>query len=80
MNSLHPSSLPLEYVAEILFELSQLRDECVSVARSITRNTPINETALEDCARLDDALAIAQTEVRSALLSIKESRNGSAGK
>ena len=67
--------LPLDYAAEIAFELHLLRAECSQAALELTNQRPLDASALEDCARLDDALAKAHAIVRAAVLEIKDVRS-----
>ena len=76
MKSSHQSgSLPLDYAAEIAFELHLLRAECSQAARDLTNQRPLDASALEDCARLDDALAKAHAIVQAAISQIKDVRS-----
>jgi hypothetical protein len=43
--------------ANLLFEMYLLRGDCCQAAQTLTRNSPLDHRALEDCARLDDSLA-----------------------
>ena len=52
----HPL-LPLAHMAELIFELGMMRDECSQAARILMRTPPVPDIALEECAQLDDALA-----------------------
>ena len=70
-----PGSLPLDYAAEIAFELHLLRAECSQAARELSDERPLDATALEDCARLDDALAKAHAIVQAAIARIKGARS-----
>jgi hypothetical protein len=70
-SSQKPGALPLEYCAEIAFEIHLLRGECSQAARDLISQRPLDEHALEDCARLDEALAKAHAVVQTALNRIK---------
>jgi len=70
-----PGALPLDCAAEIAFELHLLRSECSQAARDLMGRRPLDENALEECARLDDALARAHAVVQAALSRIKGRRN-----
>ncbi len=65
--------LPIGRTARIAFELDLLRAGCSRAAQTIVSRKTLDETELEECARLDDALARAQrllkTTVRSIMLS-----------
>ena len=66
-----PGALPLDYAAEIAFEIHLLRGECSQAACDLINQRTLDEHALEDCARLDDALARAYALVQTALARIK---------
>jgi len=66
-----PITLPLEYAAQIVFELHSMRRECSEFASRLMRQRPLNERGLEDCARLDDALAHAHCVLQNAVDCIK---------
>jgi hypothetical protein len=67
-------SLPIGRAALLAFQINSLRDECCGAAEKILRQTPCNEAELDDCARLDDALADAQRILKSAVARIAYSR------
>jgi hypothetical protein len=67
-----PMMLPLEYTAQIVFELHSIRRECSQFASRLMRQRPLNERGLEECARLDDALASAHCVLRHAVDAIKD--------
>jgi len=69
-----PVALPLDYAAELAFEMHLMRGECGDVARELTSQSQPDELALEECAQLDDALARAQVLLHAALKRIKASR------
>ncbi len=66
--------LPLQFAAEVLLDISTMRDECANAARVLTSHTPVPEQALEECAQLDDALALSERAIRSAMRWIQRSR------
>jgi len=70
-----PDALPLEYAAEIAFEIHLLRGECSQTALDVMRQRPLDETALDDCARLDDALAQAHALLQATIARIKGLRS-----
>jgi len=69
-----PGALPLDYAAEIALEIHLLRSECSQVARDLMNQRSLDEHALEDCARLDDALARAHALVQTTIERIKSVR------
>jgi hypothetical protein len=66
---------PLDYAAEIAFEIHLLRGECSQAARDLVNQRPLDENGLEECARLDDALAKAYILVQTAITRIKRVRS-----
>jgi hypothetical protein len=69
-----PITLPLEYVAQIVFELDSMRRECSELGFFLMTRNPVSENVLEECAQLDDALARAHGVLREALDGIKTSQ------
>jgi len=69
-----PITLPLEYVAQIVFELHSMRRECSELGFRLMNRNPVSEQVLEECAQLDDALARAHGVLREALDGIKNSQ------
>ncbi len=74
MRAPEPTALPLDYVAEIVLELGLVRDECVNAARAVMARKPLDEKLLEDCARLDDAVALAHRILQSNLKALQHAR------
>jgi hypothetical protein len=67
-------SLPIGRTALLAFQINSLRDECCGAAERILRQRPVNEAELDECARLEDALADAQRILKSAVARIAFSR------
>lgn len=65
-----PGALPLDYAAEIAFEMHLLRGECSEAARDVICQCPLDETALDEYAQLDDALAQAYRLLHAAIAQI----------
>jgi len=68
------TALPIGYAARIAFEIDAARSGCSHTARLLIRKTPLDEVELEECARLDDALAEAQRLLKSTVREIMLSR------
>ena len=66
--------LPLGRTALIALQLNSLRDECCEAAGRLRRRKDIDEAELDECARLDDALAEAQRVLKFAVAGIANSR------
>jgi hypothetical protein len=71
-------TLPIPTVAEVLFDISLMRGECVSAAGKLMARRPVDEVALEQCALLDDALAVAQAALTAGLQNVQRVRAGQA--
>ena len=67
-------SLPIGRTALLAFQLNSLRDECCEAADKMLKQMPLNEAELEECARLDDALAEAQRMLKTVVGQIALSR------
>lgn len=67
-------SLPLGRAGLLVSQINSLRDECCAAAEKFLQQKPLNEAELDECARLDDALAEAQRVVKSAVARIIFSR------
>ncbi len=66
---------PVHYAAEIAFELNQMRGECcTAAARAMASPSDQARLAVEECAWLDEALAVAHRALQSALKRIVVSR------
>ncbi len=75
MNSPEPHvALPLDYATELAFELHLMRAECSDAAQQVVEQSPLDEVALEECARLEEALAKAQRLLQAAVARIVASR------
>jgi len=68
------STLPLDYAAELAFELHMMRGECCEAATEIVAHPPVDLGELEECARLDDALARAHRLLQHTINGIKQRR------
>ena len=58
----------------IALQINQLRAECCDAASELVRQKNQDEAELEECARLDDALADAYRIVRRAVAGVTLSR------
>jgi len=68
------TSLPIGPTARIAFEIDATRGACSKVAQTLLSNGRVNEAELEECARLDDALARAHRLLKATVRSIMLSR------
>src|SRR5262245_8684714 len=66
--------LPIGPTARITFEIDATRAACSRVAQAILNDKSFNEAELEECARLDDALAQAHRLLKATVRSIMLSR------
>ena len=72
--SKHHAKLPIGQTARIAFEIDAIRAGCCAAATVLMNERPLKEAELEECARLDDALAKAQRLLKSAVRSLMFSR------
>ncbi len=67
-------AVPLDYAAELAFEMHLMRAECSDAARQLLDQTPPDEGALEECARLEEALAKAHRLLQGTVTAIRAAR------
>ncbi|PWU09199.1 MAG: hypothetical protein C5B50_27730 [Verrucomicrobia bacterium] len=67
-------SLPVGRTARLAFEIDSLRKHCSQSAEYLVSQDPYDEAELEECARLDEALAKAHRLLRQTVRSIMVSR------
>jgi len=68
------TTLPIGSTARIAFEIDATRAGCCRVAQSLLSREPVNHAELEDCARLDEALARAHRLLKATVRGIMLSR------
>ncbi len=68
------AALPIGRIAKVAYELDTLRAACSKAANNLVSKTPSDETELEECAQLDDALAAAQRTLKRAVRNVMLSR------
>jgi len=68
------AALPIGRTARIAYELDALRAACSKAAGVIVGNPALEESELEECACLDDALAEAQRVLKAAVRDVMLSR------
>lgn len=66
--------LPVGRTALLAFQINSLRDDCCEAAEKILKQMPLDEAELDECARLDDALAEAQRLLKCAVARVAYSR------
>ncbi len=72
-----PVALPLDYATELAMEIHLMRGECSDAARALVHDAhdePLDETGLQECAILDEALAKAQRLLQGAVASVRQLR------
>jgi len=67
-------TLPIGHAARLAFEIDAVRAGCCQAAQVLLNKTPSDEMELEECARLDDALAQAQRILKASVRRIMLSR------
>ena len=73
------AGLPLAYVAEIIFELTLMRQECCKAAATLIDSSPVDEVGLEECAVLDESMAKAHRTLHFALKTIRDNQERRKG-
>jgi hypothetical protein len=68
------TGLPIGSTARIAFEIDATRAGCSRMAQLILSKGTVNEAELEDCIRLDDALAQAHRLLKAAVRGVMMSR------
>ncbi len=68
------AALPIGRTARIAYELDAMRADCCKSAKALMRKAQLDEAELEECARLDDALARAQRLLKNAVREVMMSR------
>jgi hypothetical protein len=66
--------LPIGRTARFAFDLDAIRADCSEAANQICQKKKLDEVELEECARLDDALAEAQRVLKTVVRNIMLSR------
>ena len=66
--------LPIGRTARISYEIDAMRAACSKAAQSLMNKKTIDEVELEECARLDDALAHAHRILKCAVRNVMLSR------
>jgi hypothetical protein len=64
----------LDYAVDLLFEIFLMRGDCCEAAKAIMNKAEVDETALEECARLDDSLARTYRTLQQTVKSIQLAR------
>ena len=69
-----PTAHLLDHAVDVMFRIYLMRGDCSAAARALLSQPNIDEAALEDCARLDDALAEAYRDLQNAIRNIQRAR------
>jgi len=70
----HEITLPIGRTAKLAFELDEARAGCCQAARRLLTKPVVNEAELDECARLDEALAKAHRLLKGTVKGIMLSR------
>lgn len=68
------TTIILDSTVELMFKIFILRGECSETARNLLTSQPLDEAALEDCARIDDTLAHVYGSLQRAIKTVHKSR------
>lgn len=66
--------LPIGRAARIAYEIDAMRAACCTAAQVVVNRKTLNEIELEECARLDEALAQAHRVLKCAVRNVMLSR------
>ncbi len=69
-----PTALLLDCAVDLMFEVYLMRGDCSVLAKSLMQQRTPDESALEECARLDDTLAQVYKTLQSTLKGIQRTR------
>ena len=69
-----PVPLPIGRTARIAFEIDAMRAECSKAAKSMLAQKTLDAKEMEDCVRLDDALADAHQLLKCVVRNLMLSR------
>ncbi len=70
------TALPIGRTARIAYEIDAMRAACSKAAQLAVERKPMDEEELEECARLDEALAQAHRLLKATVRNIMLSRIG----
>ena len=70
----HNAIVPIGRAARLAFDMDTVRGACSRAARLLLKKQPLNEIELEECARLDDAVARSQRLLKAAVRNIMLAR------
>jgi len=74
MSPKKPTTILLENAVDLLFEIYLLRGDCSLAAKALMSQPRVDEQAVEECARLDDALAKVYKSLQTTIRQIRTSR------
>jgi hypothetical protein len=66
--------LPISRAVRVVLQIEAMRHECCGAAEILMKQKRLDEAELDECARLDDALAAAHQLLKSTLRRITLSR------
>ena len=64
----------LDSAVDLLFEIHLMRGDCCVAAQSFANQSPADEEAIEECARLEESLARTYRTLQATLKNIQRSR------
>lgn len=68
------AALPIGRTARIAYEIDAMRAACSKAAQTLMNKKTLDEVELEECARLDDALALTHRILKCAVRNVMLSR------
>ena len=66
--------VPIGRAARLAFDMDLVRGACSKAAKKLLKRQPFDEIELEECARLDDAVARSQRLLKAAIRNIMLAR------
>ena len=71
----HPTTIVLNSAVDLLFEIYLLRGDCSLAAKAVLGQKQVDHAAVEEFARLDDALSQSYRSLQGTLKGIQRSRS-----
>ncbi len=63
-----------DYAVDLMFEIYLMRGDCSQAAQGLLGQSQVDEASVEDCARLDEALAKAYRSLRQTVERVRRSQ------
>ncbi len=70
-----PTTILLDQAVDLMFEIYLMRGDCCLAAQALLSEQPVDQAAVEDCARLDDTLAKTYRSLQATVRAIQRRRS-----